>query len=172
MIRYRAASRVAVQDLRRPAGPVFNAGPAARTPFRAISRGIPSHTFISSIENQRRPGIRKPLGFRILGSLFHADVVELADTPDLGSGAARCVGSSPSIRTDSYVSSRSRRLRCRRCCYGAVGTLTGTDHIRSPHDQASQKYSREPGRRYRHIRHVIGCRYPPFPVWSSWQQCP
>ncbi len=27
------------------------------------------------------------------------DVVELVDTPDLGSGAVRCVGSSPIIRT-------------------------------------------------------------------------
>ena len=30
-----------------------------------------------------------------------ADVVELVDTPDLGSGAARCGGSSPLIRTNS-----------------------------------------------------------------------
>ena len=30
---------------------------------------------------------------------FHADVVKLVDTPDLGSGAARRGGSSPSIRT-------------------------------------------------------------------------
>ena len=29
-----------------------------------------------------------------------ADVVELVDTPDLGSGAARCGGSSPLIRTN------------------------------------------------------------------------
>ena len=28
-----------------------------------------------------------------------ADVVKLVDTPDLGSGAERCAGSSPSIRT-------------------------------------------------------------------------
>tara|TARA_Y100000768_G_scaffold215591_1_gene162488 strand:- start:111 stop:236 length:126 start_codon:yes stop_codon:yes gene_type:complete len=28
-----------------------------------------------------------------------ADVVELVDTPDLGSGAERCGGSSPLIRT-------------------------------------------------------------------------
>lgn len=26
---------------------------------------------------------------------FHAQMVKLVDTPDLGSGAARCVGSSP-----------------------------------------------------------------------------
>jgi hypothetical protein len=31
--------------------------------------------------------------------VFFADVVKLVDTPDLGSGAARRVGSSPSIRT-------------------------------------------------------------------------
>ena len=31
--------------------------------------------------------------------LAGADVVELVDTPDLGSGAARCGGSSPLIRT-------------------------------------------------------------------------
>ena len=29
-----------------------------------------------------------------------ADVVKLVDTPDLGSGAERCAGSSPSIRTE------------------------------------------------------------------------
>jgi len=29
----------------------------------------------------------------------HAGVVKLVDTPDLGSGAARCGGSSPSTRT-------------------------------------------------------------------------
>ena len=29
-----------------------------------------------------------------------ADVVELVDTPDLGSGAERCGGSSPLIRTN------------------------------------------------------------------------
>ncbi len=32
---------------------------------------------------------------------FTADMVKLVDTPDLGSGAARCVGSSPIIRTKS-----------------------------------------------------------------------
>ena len=31
-------------------------------------------------------------------SLGHAGVVELVDTPDLGSGAARCGGSSPFAR--------------------------------------------------------------------------
>ncbi len=31
--------------------------------------------------------------------LQFADMVKLVDTPDLGSGAARCVGSSPIIRT-------------------------------------------------------------------------
>ena len=37
----------------------------------------------------------------VLGKVLtkYADVVELVDTPDLGSGAVRCVGSSPSIRT-------------------------------------------------------------------------
>lgn len=29
----------------------------------------------------------------------YADMVKLVDTPDLGSGASRCVGSSPIIRT-------------------------------------------------------------------------
>ena len=32
-----------------------------------------------------------------------ADVVKLVDTPDLGSGAERCAGSSPSIRTSKMV---------------------------------------------------------------------
>ena len=31
--------------------------------------------------------------------IFQADMVKLVDMPDLGSGAARRVGSSPSIRT-------------------------------------------------------------------------
>jgi hypothetical protein len=31
------------------------------------------------------------------------DVVKLVDTPDLGSGAARCVGSSPIIRTSKRL---------------------------------------------------------------------
>jgi hypothetical protein len=35
-----------------------------------------------------------PLHFQLI-----AGVVELVDTPDLGSGAERCAGSSPSIRT-------------------------------------------------------------------------
>ena len=34
---------------------------------------------------------------------FFADVVELVDTPDLGSGAARCGGSSPLIRTNTIL---------------------------------------------------------------------
>ena len=39
------------------------------------------------------------IGYVIYHSLSHADVVELVDTPDLGSGAARREGSSPFIRT-------------------------------------------------------------------------
>jgi hypothetical protein len=35
----------------------------------------------------------------LLNCFLKPDVVELVDTPDLGSGAARCVGSSPIIRT-------------------------------------------------------------------------
>ena len=34
--------------------------------------------------------------------LFHADMVELVDMLDLGSSAARRVGSTPSIRTKAY----------------------------------------------------------------------
>ena len=33
---------------------------------------------------------------------FDADMVELVDTLDLGSSAERCVGSTPSIRTNFY----------------------------------------------------------------------
>ena len=33
---------------------------------------------------------------------FSADVAKLADAPDLGSGAARHVGSTPSIRTKKF----------------------------------------------------------------------
>ena len=36
-----------------------------------------------------------------------ADMVKLVDTPDLGSGAARCVGSSPIIRTEKLLNLRS-----------------------------------------------------------------
>ena len=35
-----------------------------------------------------------------------ADVVKLVDTPDLGSGAERCAGSSPSIRTKVSLAQR------------------------------------------------------------------
>ena len=41
---------------------------------------------------------------------FSADMVELADTPDLGSGAVRRTGSSPAIRT-SQKSQRASRVR-------------------------------------------------------------
>ena len=37
----------------------------------------------------------------MLVCLLFADMVELADTPDLGSGAVRHTGSSPAIRTKS-----------------------------------------------------------------------
>ena len=33
----------------------------------------------------------------------YAGVAELADAPDLGSGAERCVGSSPTIRTKGLI---------------------------------------------------------------------
>ena len=35
--------------------------------------------------------------------ILYADVVELVDTPDLGSGAARCGGSSPLVRTTPEI---------------------------------------------------------------------
>ena len=38
---------------------------------------------------------------------LHADMVKLVDMPDLGSGAARRVGSSPIIRTKKVSHSRS-----------------------------------------------------------------
>ena len=40
-------------------------------------------------------------GFLAFEIEFFADVVKLVDTPDLGSGAERCAGSSPSIRTEN-----------------------------------------------------------------------
>ena len=40
--------------------------------------------------------------FKAYNACRFADVVELVDTPDLGSGAERRGGSSPSIRTKSY----------------------------------------------------------------------
>lgn len=40
----------------------------------------------------------------MLVCLLFADMVELADTPDLGSGAVRHTGSSPAIRTTPAVS--------------------------------------------------------------------
>lgn len=39
----------------------------------------------------------------MLVCLLFADMVELADTPDLGSGAVRHTGSSPAIRTSLNV---------------------------------------------------------------------
>lgn len=43
----------------------------------------------------------KPLKSRSNDSVKRADVVELVDTPDLGSGAVRCESSSLSFRTIS-----------------------------------------------------------------------
>ncbi len=62
----------------------------------------------------------KPLPCCILNVLNHADVVKLADTPDLGSGAARRVGSSPSIRT-----SRMGRRFERHGASGQIRPLAG-----------------------------------------------
>ena len=42
----------------------------------------------------------KKLNQLIINHRAYADVVKLVDTPDLGSGAARRGGSSPSIRTN------------------------------------------------------------------------
>ena len=47
----------------------------------------------------------------------YADMVELADTPDLGSGALRRTGSSPAIRT-SREPRRAFRARGFSFCYG------------------------------------------------------
>ena len=46
------------------------------------------------------------------------DVVKLVDTPDLGSGAARRGGSSPSIRT--ILQSEFRPVRIRRLSFDVV----------------------------------------------------
>ncbi len=46
--------------------------------------------------------IRRGADGRIGKQINSADVAKLVDVPDLGSGAARRVGSSPSIRTYYY----------------------------------------------------------------------
>ena len=48
---------------------------------------------------------------------FHADMVELADTPDLGSGAFRRTGSSPAIRTSPSVHMDTRTFYLAKCRY-------------------------------------------------------
>ena len=42
--------------------------------------------------------------------LAYAGVVKLADTPDLGSGAARCAGSSPVTRIETKQTAHVRLL--------------------------------------------------------------
>ena len=51
---------------------------------------------------------RKQISWIFL-SFFYAQVVKLVDTPDLGSGAARCVGSSPILGTLPNVLSEMAR---------------------------------------------------------------
>ena len=61
-----------------------------------------------------------------------AGVVELVDTPDLGSGAARCGGSSPFTRTERVIKSRckicsffitSNTQICVGMSYGEIGLM-------------------------------------------------
>ncbi len=61
--------------------------------------------------------------------LISAVVVKLVDTPDLGSGAARCVGSSPILGT-SYVDSYGVRVTCRR--FSPRGLVTAQKLQASP----------------------------------------
>jgi hypothetical protein len=48
----------------------------------------------------KKPNIGKMAKKKFIDNIY-ADVVKLVDTPDLGSGASRRAGSSPSIRTFS-----------------------------------------------------------------------
>ena len=50
-----------------------------------------------------REKFQKGMGKRARCFIRIADVVKLVDTPDLGSGAERYAGSSPSIRTKGLV---------------------------------------------------------------------
>ena len=55
--------------------------------------------------------------FLCLENFSGADVAELADVPDLESGAARLVGSSPTIRTnihEIYVKNTNTRIKSTR----------------------------------------------------------
>ena len=68
------------------------------------------------------PGVvgSRPIVHPIFGKLsackalsvsYKADVVELVDTPDLGSGAARCESSSLSVRTIQRLTDESSSIK-------------------------------------------------------------
>ena len=61
-------------------------------------------------------GDSKKLHFYCIVGKFHAQVVKLVDTPDLGSGAVRCVGSSPilgnNVTVDDDICLSFRALCC------------------------------------------------------------
>jgi hypothetical protein len=78
-----------------------SARPKGVHPGEGVSNVIIDQTFqlpkiLFSINQNTHP---QSLRFSLILPSFFADVVELVDTPDLGSGAERCAGSSPSFRT-------------------------------------------------------------------------
>ena len=67
--------------------------------------GLGVQTCRQDVGNRRFSAMMGCVAFRLSpGSAFHnAGVAELADAPDLGSGTARCEGSSPFARTSFHI---------------------------------------------------------------------
>ena len=61
-------------------------------------------------------------------NMHHADMAELADAPDLGSGGNTRAGSSPVIRTYNSRSSKGVIFIVRHTCY-TVGSKCGKDNV-------------------------------------------
>ena len=70
----------------------------------SVGRAQDCGSWCRGFDSHRPPHIRenaRPKAWRFRFKRYHADVVKLVDTPDLGSGAARCESSSLSVRTIS-----------------------------------------------------------------------
>ena len=70
----------------------------------SVGRAQDCGSWCRGFDSHRPPHIRENARLKVWRFRFnHADVVKLVDTPDLGSGAARCESSSLSVRTISQA---------------------------------------------------------------------